>query len=137
MIRGASVPGAQGAGVGNTDRLQLGALGRYDRSRRGAANTKDLAQGHAHSCHIFGCNTEGRGCESDLGDEVAHLILVKVHESEEGLLESAWCKSQCKCREIILMDIILAASSTICREAILSNGRAAEENAKKLVQMGQ
>lgn len=71
------------AGLVSADALELGTLGLDDGGLGGAAVVEEGAQSLADGLDVRLGDTEGGSGESDLGDEVAHLVGVEDHEPFE------------------------------------------------------
>lgn len=108
--------GVKWAGGVGADGIQLGALLLDDGGGWGAAVVEELAEGHSGGHRILGGDAEGGGGETDLLDEVAHLVGVEGHE---------------------LVDLVLAGDTSVFGETHLAVGGAAEEHTEVGVQVGQ
>lgn len=60
----------------------MGALGRNNDHFGRAPIGEELGQRLTDTSHVFRGDAEGGGREADLGDEVAELVFVEVHESD-------------------------------------------------------
>lgn len=81
-----------------------------------AADVEDPGERIANCGDVCGGYTERGGGETDLGDEVADLGGVEVHEA---------------------VDVVLASATLVAWETSLSNAGAAEKDTEVLVEMGE
>lgn len=100
----------------NTNTVQLRTLRRYDRRRRCTPVPEQVHQCLANGLDVRRGDTERRGRQPDLRDEVPDLDRVERH---------------------VLVHLVHALVTSIGREVCGSNLRAAEQRAEEFVQMGQ
>lgn len=85
LVARAGGVGGKRARLGDTDGLQLGALGGDDDGGGSAAEAEEGGEGFANGGDVVGGDAEGGGGEADLGDEVAELVFVEGHVPGWGL----------------------------------------------------